>query len=57
MTSTGSTWEILNVNNVRWGAETYPTKEAAEKELRDFWRGVHGVNLKKFTIAEVAPAA
>jgi hypothetical protein len=45
-------WEIVNINKVRWGRETYPTKEAAEKELRDFWRGVSGVDLKKFTIRE-----
>jgi hypothetical protein len=47
-------WEILNANNIRWGSETYPTREAAQEELRKFWRGVHGVNLKKFTIKEVA---
>lgn len=46
-------WEILNANNFRWGRETYPTKEAAETELKTFWRGVHGVDLKKFMIREV----
>lgn len=48
-------WEILNANNFRWGRETYSTREAAEIELKTFWRGVHGVNLKKFTIREVHP--
>lgn len=43
-------WEILNANLWRWGNETYPTREAAERELREFWRGVSGVDLKKFTI-------
>jgi hypothetical protein len=47
-------WEILNVNCVRWGDETYPTREAAEKELRDFWRGVSGVDIKKFQIVRSA---
>jgi hypothetical protein len=46
-------WEILNANNFRWGRETYPTREAAETELKTFWRGVHGVDLKKFSIREV----
>jgi len=44
-------WEIVNLNGRRWGRDTYPTQEAAEKELRDFWKGVSGVNLKKFSIA------
>jgi hypothetical protein len=48
-------WEILNAHYTRWGTETYPTREAAEQELRTFWRGVSGVNLKKFTIREVRP--
>jgi len=46
-------WEIQNVNCVRWGNETYPTREAAEKELRDFWRGVSGVDLKKFHVVKI----
>ena len=46
-------WEILNYNNIRWGSETYPTREAAQNELRTFWKGVHGVDLKKFSIVEV----
>ncbi len=47
-------WEIQNVNGKRWGRDTYPTEEAARKELRDFWKGVHGVKLSKFTIVEIA---
>lgn len=43
-------WEIVNINNVRWGRETYPTREAAELELKTFWKGFSGVDLKKFTI-------
>ncbi len=46
-------WEILNPNLRRWGSETYPSREAAEDELRDFWKGVSGVNLKKFTLREI----
>jgi len=46
-------WEILNANKFRWGRETYPTREAAETELKTFWRGVHGVDLKKFSIRQV----
>jgi hypothetical protein len=47
-------WEIINSNQYRWGTETYPTREAAEQELKSFWKGVSGVDLKKFTIREVA---
>jgi hypothetical protein len=43
-------WEIVNVNGWRWGSETYPSEEAAKFELKTLWRGVSGVNLKKFTI-------
>lgn len=50
-------WEIVNLNGRRWGRDTYPTQEAAEKELRDFWKGVSGVNLKKFSIRKVAGVA
>lgn len=46
-------WEILNANSVRWGSETYPSQAAAEAELRTFWKGVSGVDLKKFTIRQV----
>jgi hypothetical protein len=49
-------WEILNAHMWRWGHETYPTREAAEAELRSFFRGVSGVNFKKFTIREVPKA-
>lgn len=42
-------WIIRNVNGVQWGAENYPTRQDAEKELRSFWRGVSGVNLNKFS--------
>lgn len=45
-------WVILNANRYRWGDETYPTREAAEHALRAFWKGVSGVNLRKFTIEE-----
>lgn len=48
-------WEILNANFKRWGTETYPTREAAEQELREFWRGVAGIDLRKFTIQELPP--
>lgn len=47
-------WEIATVNGKRWGSETYPTEDAAKEELKSFWRGVSGVNLKKFTIQQVA---
>lgn len=46
-------WEMMNSNNWRWGTETYSTKEAAEKELRDFWRGYKAVDLRKFRIVPV----
>jgi hypothetical protein len=46
-------WEILDANYRRWGSETFPTKEEAERELKQFWKGVAGVNLKKFSIREV----
>lgn len=46
-------WEILNAHDRRWGNETFLTKEAAEQELKDFWKGVSGVDLKKFTIRRV----
>lgn len=46
-------WEILNANRFRWGQEAYPSKEEAEKALRDFWRGTGGVDLKKFVIREI----
>ena len=46
-------WEILNANNWRWGSDTYLTRADAEKELHGFFRGVHGVDLKKFTIREI----
>lgn len=49
-------WEILNANFHRWGQETHPTKEAAEEYLKEFWRGVHGVRLDRFTIQEVSDA-
>ena len=42
---------ILNANMKRWGHETYPSREAAERELRDFFKGVK-VDFKKFTIQE-----
>ena len=45
-------WEIINTNQHRWGTETYPTREAAEQELKSFWKGVK-VDFKKFTIREV----
>lgn len=48
-------WEIANTNGVRWGTETYPTRQAAELELKTFWKGISGVNLKKFTIREITP--
>lgn len=47
-------WEILNANMRRWGEETYPTRDAAEAELKSFFKGVSGVKLSKFTIREVA---
>ena len=47
-------WEILNTNYHRWGQETYPTKEAAAEYLKEFWRGVNGVRLDRFTIQDVA---
>jgi hypothetical protein len=50
-------WEILNANNFRWGDETYATREAADAELRSFFKGVSGVDLKKFTIRLVPSAA
>jgi hypothetical protein len=43
---------ILNANMQQWGSETYSTEEAARRELREFWRGVPGVKLSKFTIVE-----
>jgi len=46
-------WEILNANMRRWGTETYPSKELAEQELRQFFRGVNGVDFKKFTIQQI----
>ena len=46
-------WEIINRNKQRWGRETYETREEAEKELRDFWRGTNGVDLKKFDFRPV----
>lgn len=49
-------WEILNANQWRWGTETYPSREAAERELKTFWKGVQGVDLKKFTIREIVLA-
>lgn len=45
-------WIIKNVNGRQWGTETFPTEEAARQKLRDFWKGVSGVNLKKFEIVE-----
>jgi len=48
-------WEILNANFIRWGKETYPTREAAERELKSFWKGVSGVRLDRFSIREIAP--
>lgn len=47
-------WEILNPNNFRWGRETYPSVAAAQEELRSFWKGVSGVDLKKFRIERVS---
>lgn len=46
-------WEILNANYKRWGSDIYPSEEAARAELRDFWRGVSGVRLDRFTIQRV----
>lgn len=46
-------WEILNANNVRWGSELYPSREAADAELRSFFKGVSGVRLDRFTIRHV----
>ena len=50
-------WEIVNVNNWRWGRDTYATRKDAENELKSFWKGVHGVDLKKFTIRQVTDAS
>lgn len=49
-------WEIVNTNKQRWGRETYPTREAAEAELKAFWKGVGGVDLKKFAIRQIDPS-
>lgn len=50
------TWEIINLNGDRWGGDTYPTREAAERDLREFFRGV-AVKFDRFTIRPVeAPA-
>jgi hypothetical protein len=46
-------FEIQNQNGKRWGTETYPTREAAQKELLDFWKGVSGVKLSRFEIVEI----
>jgi hypothetical protein len=46
-------WIILNANRRQWGHETYPTKEAADNELRTFFKGVSGVDFKKFAIEEM----
>lgn len=48
-------WEILNANYHRWGQKTFSSKEAAEDYLKDFWRGVSGVRLDRFTIQEAKP--
>ena len=47
-------WQIQNVNGKRWGHETYPSREAAQTELREFWKGISGVKLSKFEIVEIA---
>jgi hypothetical protein len=46
-------WIIRNSNGVQWGDENYATKEAAEKELRTFWKGVHGVRLERFSFDHI----
>lgn len=45
-------WVILNPNGKRWDREMYPTREAAEKELLEFWKGTR-VDFKKFLIEEL----
>jgi hypothetical protein len=44
---------IFNANGHRWGSETYESREVAARELRSFWKGVSGVRLDLFTIADV----
>lgn len=46
-------WVILNANLVQWGDEFYASEEEAQKELRDFFRGVSGVKFSKFSIYRV----
>jgi hypothetical protein len=46
-------WVILNANLLQWGDEFYETEAAANKELRDFFRGVSGVNFSKFHVLSV----
>lgn len=46
-------WVILNANLVQWGEEFYASEAEAQKELRDFFRGVSGVNFSKFSICRV----
>ena len=50
-------WEIAvpskstEPSKQRWGSETYETKEAAQLELKTFWKGVK-VDMSKFVIRE-----
>jgi hypothetical protein len=46
-------WVILNANLLQWGDEFYTSEAEAKKELRDFFRGVSGVNFSKFHVLSV----
>ena len=47
-------WIIRNAAGYQWGDETYPTKEAAEAELKSFFKGWKDVRLDRFTFEDRA---
>jgi hypothetical protein len=47
-------FEIVNSSNNCWGSDSFETEAAARDELKQFWRGVSGIDLSKFAVRSVS---